>query len=321
VEVPNLAEVRGQLEARRALEIALAGEHAILLVGPPGSGKTLLARTIPGLLPPLDDAAAVMATTIASVSEADPPTTLVRRPPFRAPHHTMSYAALVGGGPRLTPGEVTRADGGVLFLDELPEFGRDVLEALREPLEEGRVTIARAGRVATFPARFQLVAAMNPCPCGGAGLDGRRCSCRFGIPERYAARVSGPLRDRIDLWVGMRRVAPAELLAGLDPEASAVVAARIEAAREGQRAARGRLNGRLAGRVLRSAAALSRRDARTAAELARLEAYSARGTERMLRVARTIADLAGAPRVEHPHLVEAVRFRDPAALASVRLAS
>jgi magnesium chelatase family protein len=281
----------------------------------------LLARTIPGLLPPLDDATAVTATTIASVSEADPPAVLVRRPPFRSPHHTISYAAMVGGGPRLTPGEVTRADGGVLFLDELPEFGRDVLEALREPLEEGRVTIARAGRVATFPAHFQLVAAMNPCPCGGVGLDGRRCSCRAGIPERYASRVSGPLRDRIDLWVGMRRVAPAELIVGDEPEASTAVAARIAATRDGQRAVRGRLNGRLAGRALRTAVGLSPRDARLAAELSRLEAYSARGTERMLRVARTIADLAGAARVEHAHLVEAVRYRDPASLASVRIAS
>jgi magnesium chelatase family protein len=309
---PDLSEVRGQLEARRALEIALAGEHGLVFVGPPGAGKTLLARTIPGLLPGLDDAAALEVTVIASAAGAGPIDGLIRRAPFRAPHHTLSYAAMVGGGPRLSPGEVTLADHGVLFLDELPEFGRDVLEALRQPLEEGRVAIARAGRATTFPARFQLVAAMNPCPCGFAGSEDGRCQCSPGAVERYAGRVSGPLRDRIDLWTSLPRVLGAALVGAMEPESSAVVAARIAAARDRQLARpSARLNGRLSGRALRASCRLDHLSTTRVIQLSELERLSGRGTERLLRVARTIADLEGAAGVRAAHLDEAARFRLP----------
>jgi magnesium chelatase family protein len=308
--VPDLAEVRGQLEARRGLEIALSGGHGLLMVGPAGSGKTLLARTIPGLLPPLDDEAALAATVIASAAGIGPVRGLVRRPPFRAPHHTISYAGMVGGGPRLSPGEVTLADHGVLFLDELPEFARDVLEALRQPLEEGRVAIARAGRNSTFPARFQLVAAMNPCPCGLAGSDEGTCSCPTSAPDRYLRRVSGPFRDRIDLWVVMPRVPAAALVTGKPPESSAVVSERIDRARVRQLSRPpGRLNSRISGRLLRAICRLDPAAERRAVELSDLERMSGRGTERLLRVARTIADLAEAPAVTADHLDEAARFR------------
>jgi magnesium chelatase family protein len=319
--IPDLAEVRGQLLGRRALEIALAGGHGIVLTGPPGSGKTLLARTIPGLLPPLDDDEARVASAIASAAGDGPLADLVRTRPFRAPHHTISYAGMIGGGPRLAPGEVTRADAGVLFLDELPEFARDVLEALRGPLEDGLVSVVRVGGSVVLPARFQLVAAMNPCPCGGAAGPDGGCGCTPGAPERYAARISGPLRDRIDLWAEMPGVAPASLVVTLASEPSSVVAGRIASARSVARERTGTVNGRLSGARLRRACRLGPAEERGAARLASAAGLSARGVERSLRVARTIADLDVAERVRLEHLEEAVRYRVPGRSVGRRLAS
>ncbi len=311
---PDLGDVRGQAEARRALEIALTGGHALLLVGPPGSGKTLLARTIPGLLPPLAPDEAREATVIASVAGEAPVRGLLVHRPFRAPHHTASYAALVGGGPRIAPGEVTRAHLGTLFLDELPEFDHATREALRQPLEEGRIAIARAGGAVVMPARFQLVAAMNPCPCGWRGDPSARCTCPDAVLDRYDRKVSGPIRDRLDLWVSVPRVPPARLLAGPDPEPSAPVAARIAAGRAVAIERSGGLNARLSGRALRSACGLDRAAQARAIALADGAGLTARATERLLRVARTVADLDGQGCVAVVHLEEAARFRVPAAM-------
>jgi magnesium chelatase family protein len=320
-DAPDLADVRGQSEARRALEVALAGGHGLLFIGPPGTGKTLLARTIPGLLPELGDEEALDVTIVASAAGDARIDGLIRRPPFRAPHHTTSYAAMVGGGPRLTPGEVSRADHGTLFLDELAEFSRDVLEALRQPLEDGLVSVVRAGRAATFPARFQLVAAMNPCPCGQAGFDKQACLCSEPVIDRYQRRISGPLRDRIDLWVRVPRMPAQALVECPEPEGSARVAVRIAAARERQLGRPGRtLNARLAGRVLRHVAGLTPETSGSLVRLAEAERLSGRGTERLLRVARTIADLAASDSVEADHLEEAARWRLPALQRQTALA-
>ena len=304
----DLREVRGQMQAKRALEIAAAGAHGVLMIGPPGSGKSMLAQRFAGLLPGMTDEEALEAAAMASLSGRFTPQ-LWRQRPFAAPHHTASPVALVGGGSPPRPGEISYAHCGALFLDELPEFARSALEALREPLETGRITIVRAVQRAEFPARFQLVAAMNPCPCGYWGSRVRACRCSPDQVARYQARISGPLLDRIDLHVEVAALSPEELLAAPEGQSSAAVQQRVSAARDKALQRQGLPNHQLQGVQLDTHLQLEPEALTFAHKAATRLGWSARGTHRALKVARTIADLADSDAITQTHLAEALQYR------------
>jgi len=307
--------VKGQAAAKRALEIAAAGGHSLLLVGPPGTGKSMLAQRLAGLLPPQDEDEALASAALrglASTGMAAADTVPLGQRPARAPHHTASAVALVGGGSPPRPGEISLAHGGVLYLDEMPEFPRAALEALREPLETGRITISRAARQATFPARFQLVAAMNPCPCGWLGAPaglGRACRCTPEAVRRYQGKLSGPLLDRIDLQVEVLATPAAELMALPDGEDSATVARRVHDARQRQLQRQGQANALLEVGRIDGVCSLDEAAASFLRSAAKRLAWSGRRLHRCLKVARTIADLAGCRTIGHAHIAEALQLQ------------
>jgi magnesium chelatase family protein len=314
----DFADVKGQGEAKRALEVAAAGGHNFLLIGSPGCGKTLLARRFPSILPGLSEEESLETTRIYSVAGLlKPGLGLVKQRPFRSPHHSISDQALVGGGSSPRPGEVSLAHNGVLFLDELPEFHRNALESLRLPLEEGAVTISRTAYSVTYPCRILLGAAMNPCPCGRLMELGKRCQCRMEEVARYRARISGPLLDRIDIQLELPGLSFSEMEGRAASENSAAISRRVEAARELQRTrfhTGGKLSGvfcnaHLAAQALREFCPLGTGPARLLRDAVESLGLSARAHDRIIKVARTIADLEGSDSIREEHLVEAVHFR------------
>lgn len=305
---PDFGDVKGQQHAKRALEIAAAGNHSLLLMGPPGAGKSMLAARFPGLLPPMTDEEALEAAAVQSLNGSFSAERWRVRP-FRSPHHTSSGVALVGGGGVPRPGEVSLAHCGVLFLDELPEFDRKVLEVLRQPLESGRITISRAAQQADFPARFQLIAAMNPCPCGWQGHPSGKCHCTSETALRYRDRVSGPLLDRIDMQIEVQAMSPDAMSERADAEGTAAIAERVARAHSLQLARQGKPNQRLSTREIERHCALDPSGDRTLRAAMALMHWSGRAYHRVLKVARTIADLAQAPKITASHMAEAVGYR------------
>ncbi|MEH6585067.1 MAG: YifB family Mg chelatase-like AAA ATPase [Halioglobus sp.] len=308
-DYPDLCDVVGQELARRALEIAACGGHNLLLSGPPGTGKTLLASRLPGILPPPSREESLVALALRDFQGSDTTQEALRRP-FRCPHHSASAAALIGGGSRPRPGEVSLAHGGVLFLDELPEFSRHCLEALREPLESGQITISRARHKLSYPAKFQLIAAMNPCPCGYLGDPERVCRCSPDQIQRYRGRLSGPLLDRIDMHVAVPRLPPGRLLEkdnGGEP--SAAVRARVGSCRQAQQSRQHCINARLGNNRLLDICRLDQAAKRMLEQAAEQMQLSGRALHRSLKVARTIADMEGLDQVAEPQLSEALAYR------------
>jgi magnesium chelatase family protein len=308
VATADLSDVQGQAQAKRALIVAASGGHNLLLFGPPGTGKTLLASRLPGILPPLTEREALEVASVQSVCSSTPLSSWPVRP-FRSPHHGASAAALVGGGSQPRPGEISQAHQGVLFLDELPEFDRKVLEMLREPLESGLIHIARAREQLTFPARFQLIAAMNPCPCGYQGDPSGRCRCTPDQIERYRGKLSGPLLDRIDLHLSMHNESFSLAAREPDRPSTAEAATWVAAARDRQMARQGRLNAHLDLAGVRDHCALEDADARWMEQAIERLGLSHRASHRALKVARSIADLAGEKRLSRAHLAEALQYR------------